>query len=367
LSGKPFLCQFIDHTTSIPSEEPADPKYLFTEKHKIFSTEEGPFAKQILILTRNLDRETELIGAELWSRHIDYVRLSVDDIPSLVQLAYSINQNSDLNIKFSARGQTLDVGRISAVLLRQFEPELVKFDGNDVDRTFALEQWKDALHILRHNLKCQWISNPDSIREANDRIRQLQFAKKLDFDIPPTLVTNDPNAAREFYQLHNQKIIFKALHHHGVEVGGKLYWIYTHRITEQDLLKLDDLIYAPVILQQRLTKKSELRITVVGDQVFAAQLDLADSPVGYDDIHQLLSSPNFRITNYKDLSNSISDRCIKLVKMLGLKYAAIDFVVDEKNRLVFLEANPVCDWYWIESKTGLPITKSMVDLIEKII
>jgi glutathione synthase/RimK-type ligase-like ATP-grasp enzyme len=367
LSGKPFLCQFIDNITSIASVEPVDPKYFFTEKHKIFSTQEQPFTKQILILTRNLDRETALIGAELWSRQIDYVRLNIDDIPSLVQLGYGINQNSNLNIKFSVRGQTLDVARISAVVLRQFEPKLLKFSGNDLERTFALEQWKDALNILRHNLKCEWISNPDSVREANDRIRQLQLAKKLDFNIPPTLVTNDPNAAREFYHLHNQNIIFKALHHHGVEVGGKLYSMYTHRITEQELVKLNDLIYAPCILQQRLTKKSELRITVVGDQVFAAQLDVPDSPVGYEDIHQLLSSCNFRITIYKHLSNSISDRCIKLVKLLGLKYAAVDFVIDGNNRLVFLEANPIGDWYWIESKTGLPITKSMVDLIEKII
>jgi glutathione synthase/RimK-type ligase-like ATP-grasp enzyme len=367
LSGKPFLCQFVDDITSISPADPTDPKFFFTEKYKMFSSREQPFRKQILILTRNLDREITYIGAELWSRQIDYVRFNVDDIPSLIQLAYSLNRNSDLNIELSIRGQTLDVTKISAVLLRQFGPNLLKFSGDDLDRTFALEQWEDALQILQHNLKCEWINNPDSIRLASDRIKQLQFAKKLDFDIPATLITNDSSAAREFYYLHNRNIILKALHHHGVEVGGKLYSIHSRRVTEKDLSKLDDLIYAPCILQRRLIKKSELRITVVGDHVFAAQLDVANNMGGYDDIHRLLSSPNFRITVYNDLTNSISDRCIKLVKLLGLKYAAIDFVIDENNRLVFLEVNPVGDWYWIESKTGLPITKSMIDLIEEII
>jgi glutathione synthase/RimK-type ligase-like ATP-grasp enzyme len=366
LSGRPFLCQFVDNIRSTTSIESIDPKYFFTEKHKVFSAQEHLFAKQILILTRNLDRESGLIGAELWSRQIDYVRLNLDDIPSFVKLAFALNQNSDLNVEFSIRGQKLDVKRISAVILRQFEPKLLRFGGNNLDRTFAVEQWEHALQILQHNLKCEWISNPNSIKEASDRINQLRFAKNLDFNIPATLITNDPSAARKFYYLHNRNIILKALHHHGVEVEGKLYSIYTHRITEQELSNLQDLLYAPCILQQRLNKKSELRVTVVGDQVFAARLDVPDNLGGYDDIHRLLSH-NFPITVYKDLANSISDRCVRLVKLLGLKYAAIDFVIDESNRLVFLEANPICDWYWIESKTGLPITKSIVDLIEKII
>jgi glutathione synthase/RimK-type ligase-like ATP-grasp enzyme len=367
LSGKPFLCQYVDHVRSTAPIEPIDPKYFFTQKHKILSGQEKLSMKQILVLTRNLDHETGLIGAELWSRQIDYVRLNIDDIPSLVQLAYTLDENSDVDIDFSIRGQKLDIARISAVVLRHFKPKLLKFSGNDLERTFALEQWEAALQILQHKLKCEWISNLDSIKEADDRTRQLGFARKLDFDIPDTLITNDSAAAREFFFSHNRNIVLKALHHHGVEVRGQLYSIYTHRFTEEDLSKLDDLAYAPCILQERLTKKSELRVTVVGDQVFAAQLNVPNNPGGYEDIHRLLSSPNFQITVYKHLSNSIVDRCIRLVKSLGLRYAAIDFVIDESDRLVFLEANPVGDWYWIESNTRLPITKSMVDLIEKII
>jgi glutathione synthase/RimK-type ligase-like ATP-grasp enzyme len=367
LSSKPFLCQFIDNVIDTHSVNFVDPSFFFTEKYKVFSSQQLPFSKQILILSRNLDREASYVGAELWSRQIGYARLNVDDIPGLMRLAYTLSQNSDLNVDISIRGQPLDLTKISAVLLRQFEPKLVKFGGGDVDQRFALEQWEDALQVLQRNLKCEWINHPSSIREASDRTRQLELAKNLDFYIPATLITNDPSAAREFYDLHHGNIILKALHHHGIEVRGKIYSLYTHRITDQELSKLDDLVYAPCILQQRLIKKFELRIIVVGELVFAARLDVQNNTGGYDDIHQLLSSSKFRITAYKELTNSISDRCIRLAKLLGLRYAAIDFVVDEANRLVFLEINPAGDWYWIETKTGLPITKSIVDLIEKVI
>ena len=62
----------------------------------------------------------------------------------------------------------------------------------------------------------------------------------------------------------------------------------------------------------------------------------------------------------------IVERCVQLIKSLGLKYGAIDFVIDNSDNVVFLEVNPTGDWYWIEQKTGLPITTAMAGLIEEL-
>ena len=63
------------------------------------------------------------------------------------------------------------------------------------------------------------------------------------------------------------------------------------------------------------------------------------------------------------MPDTISERCISLVESLGLKYGAIDFIVDKDDRLVFLDVNPTGDWYWIEQKVRLPITEAMVNLL----
>ena len=76
----------------------------------------------------------------------------------------------------------------------------------------------------------------------------------------------------EFYQHHDGQIVLKAVHHHRIEIEGKVYSMYTHSLTKDDLSRLDDLIYAPCILQERLDKKSELRVTVVGEKVFAGRI-----------------------------------------------------------------------------------------------
>jgi glutathione synthase/RimK-type ligase-like ATP-grasp enzyme len=116
----------------------------------------------------------------------------------------------------------------------------------------------------------------------------------------------------------------------------------------------------PCILQQRVPRKSELRVTVVGEQVLAQ----SSAVEGYDDIHRCLRT-DFCMRVY-DLPCTVRDRCTKLIRSLGLRYGAIDFIVDKNGRLVFLEVNPTGDWNYVESQVNLPITKAMVNLMDDI-
>jgi glutathione synthase/RimK-type ligase-like ATP-grasp enzyme len=141
--------------------------------------------------------------------------------------------------------------------------------------------------------------------------------------------------------------------------------MYTRSVTNEDVPRLIDLIYAPCVLQEKLQKKSEMRVTVVGDQVFAAMLNFHSNSRKFDDIHRC-SSADICIKAYRKLRPLIRDRCIQLIKSLGLRYGAIDFVIDRSDRLVFLEVNPAGDWYWIEQKTDLPITTAVAGLIEEL-
>jgi hypothetical protein len=98
-----------------------------------------------------------------------------------------------------------------------------------------------------------------------------------------------------------------------------------------------------------------------GEHVFAAELTSQPTLNGFGDIHRSLPIGFYiRVFNLPD---TIRESCINLVKSLGLRYGAIDFIVDKNNRLVFLEVDPTGDWYWIENKVKLPVTKAMVVLI----
>jgi glutathione synthase/RimK-type ligase-like ATP-grasp enzyme len=107
-------------------------------------------------------------------------------------------------------------------------------------------------------------------QEAPNFLRRIL---QIGFNIPSTLITNDPKKAHNFYQKSKGNMILKVLHH-DIEIHNKLYSSYSHQAKENDLLRFSDLVYAPSILQEKLSKQSELRVTVtvVDDQVFAAEI-----------------------------------------------------------------------------------------------
>jgi hypothetical protein len=49
----------------------------------------------------------------------------------------------------------------------------------------------------------------------------------------------------------------------------------------------------------------------------------------------------------------------RLLALLRLRYAALDFAVDRNGRWWFLEVNPNGQWLWIEHATGLPIAAAV--------
>ena len=80
------------------------------------------------------------------------------------------------------------------------------------------------------SLASEWINRPEANLKASNRLIQLATAREVGFKIPSTLITNDPNAAAEFYQHHDGQIVLKTVHHHGIEIEGKVYSMYTLKV-----------------------------------------------------------------------------------------------------------------------------------------
>ena len=53
---------------------------------------------------------------------------------------------------------------------------------------------------------------------------------------------------------------------------------FTHAVTEHDLMRYEAVRMSPVLFQERLDKKLELRVTVVANKVFAAEIYSANDP-----------------------------------------------------------------------------------------
>ena len=233
---------------------------------------------------------------------------------------------------------------------------------DDQLREYAARECRVFLSDVWSSLECTWLPGPmAAMTLAAHKFTQLRFAARLGFEIPPTVITNDPDAVLEFRSAHGPRLISKLPGPALFSLPGGGLNRYTQPVTRRDLGYIDAVRHAPVIVQPYIDKSTEIRATVVGGAVFAAEIHSQNSPRARDDWrrYDLLQTPH----RIHELPASIRERCLCLVSSLGLAYGAIDLIHTPDGRYVFLELNPNGQYLWIEELTGLEITDAIVELL----
>jgi glutathione synthase/RimK-type ligase-like ATP-grasp enzyme len=199
------------------------------------------------------------------------------------------------------------------------------------------------------------------IRRAELKASQLRIAAGLGFALPPTLFTNDPQEFLEFYREHNGRVVSKLPGPAFIRLAGATFNRYTQIVSRRDIGYADAIRFSPVLFQAYVPKQVELRVTVVGQQVFAAEIHSQQSN---HTKHDWRRYDDFETPHYPhDLPRDVSRLCVQLVERLGLCYGAIDLILTPENEYVFLEINPNGQYLWIETLTGLPISDALCDLL----
>ncbi len=279
-------------------------------------------------------------------------------------------EEARLSVAFEggARGATLalperelDLARVSAVWWQRPSPPQVSAAVPPGQREWAARQAVALLDGLWDGLDALWVPGPRRVAEAADlKLRQLETARRLGLRVPRTLVTNDPARALALYDACEGRLVSKALRSGGAVRDGEKHLAYTHAVRRRDLQQLASVERAPVVFQERVPKRLELRVTVVGERAFTAALDSPASPFACEDVRRadglVACAPHA-------LEPQVEALCLGLVRALGLAYGAIDLILTPEGEHVFLEVNPSGRWAWVEERAGLPITAALADLM----
>ncbi|HJQ08835.1 MAG TPA: hypothetical protein VJ836_05140 [Candidatus Saccharimonadales bacterium] len=209
-----------------------------------------------------------------------------------------------------------------------------------------------------------WVSNDNAVQRAENKALQLREAAKLGFSVPITIFTSNPQAAQQFVA-RNKATIIKSPSVQGPVVDDKMFYFFSTKITPETPIDYSGLHLAPAIFQAAVDVDYDLRITVVGTEIFAASVTAGaekDLSIGVRD---------WRIGNYTGLDitgcllpKGIAARCIALVKTLGLQFGAIDMIRDKKGAYWFIEINPNGQWGFVEQLAKLPISQAMARLLQ---
>ncbi len=239
-------------------------------------------------------------------------------------------------------------------------PEVPVLAMGDSSETLA-DQWRMFLGALATTPGPTWVSDPGQIRLAENKALQLRAARAAGLNVPRTIWTNDVNTARGFIESCGGTAAVKSLTTAWWEEPDGASFVYASLLSSSELPRAARLALAPVVFQQPVTPKRDIRVTVVEETVIAAIQILSD-----DDADRPI---DWRLAEQHpwaayDLPERVSDACRELVSSLGLRFGAIDFALDADDRLWFLELNPNGEWGWLQ-RVGLPIAEALADTLTR--
>ena len=206
-----------------------------------------------------------------------------------------------------------------------------------------------------------WIDDLQRISVAENKLRQLRVATEVGLRIPQTLVTNDPQQAREFFQELEGKMVAKLLTPLSYSMDASSFFVYTNAVSERDLQEAELLRYSPMVFQEEIPKRRELRVTFVAGKLFVGALDASGYAATTMDWRR--AKPEKCPWEEEEVPAEVADRLQQLMAEFGLLFGAIDLIETPDGEYVFLEVNPTGEWGMLERDLNYPISEAIASAL----
>ena len=296
------------------------------------------------------DHTTEVVR-RLEAQGREVCLMDLGDFPAQAQLALSWGNGALPDYRASTSKGRVDLRRARAGWWRRVRPFEAAPGVRSRDRVFAESETSQAVFGMLDSLACAWINPRLPDEAAHHKPSQWTVAQQVGLRLPRTLVTNEPQAARRFIQeVGVGRTVFKAF------LASTEDWRETRLVLREDLDRLDSVRYAPVIFQEYV-EGVDLRITIVGEKVFAAAIDARKTSYPVD----MRMAVGEATVNAVTLPSDVVSGLRRLMDRLGLVYGAIDMRRADDGSYYFLEVNPAGQWLFVENRTGLPISQAVAD------
>lgn len=299
----------------------------------------------ILIITHKLDFTADFLVNILNERNIAYRRFNCEDI-----LTTDCTFNFNPDFSYSFLGET----NFNSVWFRRTMLPHIKLHST-AHQKYIINEIDSFLKNIFSVIDAKWVSNPNAVYHAENKLFQLRTASRLGFKIPETLITTTKQKVVDFYETYRE-VIVKPISQTRVNSDENPEFIFTNKLSYQHIKEIELFDLTPCLFQREVKKHVELRVTVVKDKTFAAQVNSqGDEETLTDWRKKKLAFTVF------ELPNDIHKLCVYLVRELNLLFGAIDLILSPDGTYTFLEINPNGQWVWIETETGLKISDAIIN------
>ncbi|MEU9172200.1 ATP-grasp ribosomal peptide maturase [Streptomyces sp. NPDC048420] len=303
--------------------------------------------ESVLVLTNQFDATADSVVARLYDRGVPVFRCDTAEFPQELTMSATLEGGWGGNLDNGVR--QLDLSSVRAVYYRRPEEFRLPDGMSEAERQFAAAQSRAGFLGVVASLPCLWINHPAREQQANYKPWQLRVAQDLGLNPPRSIITNDPADGRKFAADIGAPIITKSL-------GSPVDTVIVDPADFDDSVRL-----CAHLFQEWMDKAHEVRLTVVGSRFFAVEIH-AGSDAALVDWRTDYASLTYRPTVVPE---SVRLRVRAFMRHFQLVFGAFDFVVTPEGAWRFLEVNANGQWHWIEQETGMPIARSIAELLEK--
>jgi ATP-grasp ribosomal peptide maturase len=315
----------------------------------------GREAGTVLVVADDRDETATRVCAVLRERAVPVFRFDTADFPGRLRLHAALD-DGEWTGHIVRDGERVDLAEVRSVFLRRPRPFEVPTHLTVAERWHAATESRYGLGGVLVSLPVPYANHPARSADAAYKPRQLRDLRACGLSTPPTLVTNSPDAVREFADRHGT-LVCKALAACVLHTGDTAHVAYTRKVTDLD--DLGGVDYAAHLLQPFITSEYAVRLTVIGQRFHAVRIT-AGSERAAVDWRSDYDSLRYEVI---DLPPSVVTGVAAYMKMAGLHYGAWDFLVQEDGTHVALEINPEGNYAWIEEETPLPISASIASFL----
>jgi len=217
------------------------------------------------------------------------------------------------------------------------------------DRVFAFRECRAFLNGMQRLLgkDAFWVNPPAGFVRANLKVEQLRSAGRNGFQIPETLMSNDPAEIRTFVRARAGRVVYKAFFPFSWKSPEGLATLFCSPVSLDDFPEDVILAAVPGIFQALVDKAYEIRVTAMGRRLFTVKIHSQQVPTARLDWRAATES--VRLEPFT-LPGPVEKACHAVMKDLGIVFGCFDLVVTPGGDYVFLEVNEMGAFLWLEEQ-----------------
>jgi glutathione synthase/RimK-type ligase-like ATP-grasp enzyme len=231
------------------------------------------------------------------------------------------------------------------------------------DKEFVTQQWKlfqkNVFDLGSDLIDALWINRPHAALATESKLLQLREAQAVGLAFPEMVVTN---RAEDVAQLIKRwgRVVYKSFYPHTWHSASqdRYHSVGVVLMDESSELPEASIAVCPGIFQRYIDKKSDIRVTVIGDRMYAVEIFKREGGAFLDWRGSAMGDES--VMKPCRLDPVLEQKIRSLMSRLGIVFGCIDLVVDHTNNVFFLEVNQAGQFLFVEEKVSeIPVLQSI--------